>query len=337
MTKRLFKAHSLMLGILLALLTVSCKRNSMYPVDPKPIDSGENYLKNLNAYKNSDHKKLVGYFNDLEKSVSADSSTVKYGNLRLVPDSVDMVDIFTHMGKGKTILWNNFDKIKADIQYLQKRGTKVVNCVWLTDFQDWYKNPDGTPIYNHNEADYDRFAKRVYDYFNEWGLDGIDVDMEPEIIYNQQQTEGLLKALSKYFGPKSGNDKLFIFDTDQTSGTIFEIFKNTAGYYNQVIFQGYNCSGDRWWGDENDMTKVVNQYGAFIGNKNVFFLTNGEKTCAWSTNSDFGNNTLIQGYALWALKNDVGGVGAYGFNKDYNNNNYSNIRKAISTMNPPKK
>ncbi|MET3878434.1 glycoside hydrolase family 18 [Chitinophaga sp. OAE865] len=329
----LFSVRAALAVTLFAVTFASCTQISTEK--PQPVDSTAIYLKKLNEYKKSDHKKFVGYFNGLEKSVSADSTRYMYSNLRLVPDSVDVVDIFTHMGKGNKELWNNFDKIKADINYLQKRGTKVVNCVWLTDFQDWHKNADGTPVYNHNEADYDKFAKLVYDYFTEWGLDGIDVDMEPELIYSKEQTKGLLKALSKYFGPKSGNNISFIFDTDQTSGTIFQIFNDTYSYYNNVIFQGYNCAGDRWSGNQNMMTGVVNQYGKLIGNKNVFFLTNGEKPCAWNVNSALGKNTLIEEYALWALKTDVGGIGAYGFNLDYNNNKYSNVRKSIATMNSP--
>lgn len=71
---------------------------------------------------------------------------------------------------------------------------KVVNCVWLTDFQDGYKiRMERLSIITMKQVMIGLL--NGFTTILTWGFDGIDVDMEPGIIYNQQQIEGLLKAL----------------------------------------------------------------------------------------------------------------------------------------------
>lgn len=290
-------------------------------------DSIGQYI-DLRKYKQSDHALMVGYFNELEKT---GTPGYEYTNLRNVPDSVDIVDLFLNMSRGNKQVWSKKDVIKKDIMLLQAKGTKVVNCVWLNDF-DGYKHADGTP-YKHNEKDYALFADSLYTYFSEWGLDGIDIDMEPAIIYPKAQTQGLLQAISKRFGPKSGNNNLFIFDTDRTWGDVADIFGSTYENYSYLFFQAYNCSGDFWIGNQSDLTKVMDQYGGKIGGKKFLAITNGQKRCAWEPSSQFGGNkAALLAYADWCKKNGAGGIGVYGLNYDYKNNNYATVRAAISLL-----
>lgn len=298
-------------------------------INKRITHSASLYLENLKAYKNSPHPLMAGYFNKLEET-----GDNQLANLSNIPDSVDIVDIFTNMHRSNETLWVKKDAIKKDIARLQEKGTKVVNCFWMTDYER-YKHADGTPL-GDNEKDYALFADSVYFYSSEWGLDGIDMDMEPGIIYSKTKTIGILNALSKRFGPRSGNKNLFVFDTDQRSGTsIFNIFNETMGNYSYVFFQAYNCPGDAWHGDSAELTATMNSYTKNFNKEKFLAFANGQSRCAWDINNfSGGKRPQIVEYADWAVKNKAGGVGIYGINYDYNNNNYQNVKAAIKLMNP---
>ncbi|HEY8958896.1 glycoside hydrolase family 18 [Chitinophaga sp.] len=313
-----------------ALSIFSCSKQDIDKIIGKTTADGvSHYLENLKAYKASPHPLMAGYFNKLEET-----GDQKFSNLGNIPDSVDIVDIFTNMHRSNEKLWAKKEAIKKDIALLQEKGTKVVNGFWMTDYTR-YKHADGTPL-GDNEKDYAFFADSIYFYCAEWGLDGIDIDMEPDIIYPKAKTIGILNALSKRFGPQSRNKNLFIFDTDQRSGSpIYNIFNETKTNYDYVFFQAYNCSGDAWYGDSAVLTATMNSYTKNFDKKKFLAFTNGQKTCAWDiSNFSGGSRAQIVEYADWAVKNKAGGIGVYGINYDYNNNNYQNVKAAIKLMNP---
>lgn len=313
-----------------ALNIFSCTKTGINKINANTAtDSASLYHENLSAYKKSPHLLMAGYFNKLE-----DTGEQEISNLRNIPDNVDIVDIFTNMHRSNGKLWAKKDAIKKDIALLQEKGTKVVNCFWMTDYER-YKHADGTPL-GDNEKDYAFFADSVYFYSTAWGLDGIDIDIEPGIIYPKAKTIGIMNALSKRFGPKSGNNNLFIFDTDQGGGTnIFNIFNETVANYSYVFFQAYNCPGDAWYGDAARLTATMNSYTKNFNKEKFLAFTNGQSGCAWSkSNFSGGNSPQIVEYADWAVKNKAGGVGVYGINYDYNNNKYQNVKAAIRLMNP---
>lgn len=322
--------RTLLMSLTAAGLLAGCQTNyeELKIMQESVAAHGTDQYTDLRKYKESDHALMAGYFNKLEKT---GTSGYEYTNLSNVPDSVDIVDLFLNMSSANKDVWSKKDAIKKDIRLLQAKSTKVVNCVWLNDF-DGYKHADGTP-YQDNEKDYALFADSLYTYFSEWGLDGIDIDMEPNIIYPKAKSLGLLRAISKHFGPKSGNNNLFIFDTDQTRGDVAAIFDSTHENYSYVFFQSYNCPGDAWYGNQSALAKVMDQYGGKIGKKKFLVFTNGEKSCAWEKSSIFGGNrAALLEYADWCKKTGAGGVGVYGINYDYNNNNYANVRAAISLL-----
>lgn len=320
------------LGILIgcALSVLSCTKSGINKI---PVDAATDRPplspENLKGYKSSPHLLMAGYFNKLE-----DTGEREMSNLRNVPDNVDIVDIFTNMHPSNEKLWKKKDVVKKDIALLRAKGTKVVNCFWMTDYER-YKHADGTPL-GDNEKDYALFADSVYFYATEWGLDGIDMDMEPGIIYPKAKTIGILNALSKRFGPRSGNNNIFIFDTDQRSGSeIFNIFNETVANYSYLFFQAYNCPGDAWYGNAQTLTATMDSYTKNFSKEKFLAFTNGESGCAWQTsNFSGGNNPQIVEYADWAAKNKAGGVGVYGINYDYNNNKYQNVKAAMRFMNP---
>jgi len=328
--KKVMKKTQLVTLIGCALSIFSCSKQDIDKIIGKTTADGvSHYLENLKAYKASPHPLMAGYFNKLEET-----GDQKFSNLGNIPDSVDIVDIFTNMHRSNEKLWAKKDAIKKDIALLQEKGTKVVNGFWMTDYTR-YKHADGTPL-GDNEKDYAFFADSIYFYCAEWGLDGIDIDMEPDIIYPKAKTIGILNALSKRFGPQSRNKNLFIFDTDQRSGSpIYNIFNETKTNYDYVFFQAYNCSGDAWYGDSAVLTATMNSYTKNFDKKKFLAFTNGQKTCAWDiSNFSGGSRAQIIEYADWAVKNKAGGIGVYGINYDYNNNNYQNVKAAIKLMNP---
>lgn len=89
---------------------------------------------------------------------------------------------------------------------LHARGVRLVRGI---DYSELLKVPYAgtTPT----EAEFDAYAKELLTKFvDDLGIDGLDIDMETrpsekDIVLSN----GVIRALSKYIGPKSGTDRPF--------------------------------------------------------------------------------------------------------------------------------
>ncbi|MFD2743139.1 MULTISPECIES: EndoS/ChiA family endoglycosidase [Sphingobacterium] len=263
--ERQFKSRLLLLaGSMMMLFAQSCNKNTI-DSQPNPDDSS-----NINLDRSlPQYMAWWGGFNTIHMPLDSVPDGVNIVNLFLLElDPRPEVALDTSHITMQDFTWAD---ILAGAKRLQARGIKVVATIMdSTPYLD-RSDPNSLPVqYGFpgkviNEAfalgaitEPEIFAatvkRRVID---EWGLDGIDFDLEEEIgafgVYNATISEdrrsirydrgnisnslAVFKALSKYFGPKSGTDKLLIVDRGRRP---MEIIPAAHEYFDYIFFQAYN-------------------------------------------------------------------------------------------------
>lgn len=152
-----------------------------------------------------------------------------------------------------------WEDILAQAQAARAKGVKV--CVSIIP-------PNQTLIWN-TIPDPDTFAENVYDLIKkEWNLDGIDIDPEQGGAVPNGTFRAVVQALSKYFGPASGNGLSMSFVSYQWFADQ-SLLIQTHSLFNYVALMGY------FW-DYNTMLQQFEQYASIVGSKNLMFGIGGD-------------------------------------------------------------
>ncbi|MCT3921527.1 endo-beta-N-acetylglucosaminidase [Elizabethkingia anophelis] len=259
-------------------------------------------LSNLIAYKNSDHQISAGYYRTWRDSATASGNLP---SMRWLPDSLDMVMVFPDYTPPANAYWNT---LKTNyVPYLHKRGTKVI--ITLGDLNS------ATTTGGQDSIGYSSWAKSIYDkWVGEYNLDGIDIDIESSPSgATLTKFVAATKALSKYFGPKSGTGKTFVYDTNQNPTNFFI---QTASRYNYVFLQAYGRS-------TTNLTTVSGLYAPYINMKQFlpgfsFYEENGYPGNYWNDVRYPQNGTgRAYDYARWQpATGKKGGIFSYAIERD---------------------
>jgi hypothetical protein len=364
---------------------VSCEKwtetETIY--EPDRIDLGfvkdEAYYANLRAYKSImfDRRLSWGWFGGWT-GVGANMQA----SLNGLPDSLDIVAIW---GDWRTMT----DAKKQDLEYVQKvKGTKVVatqiigNFDWrgfapddvadedLLDYWGWEGelDPKGQTVWLSSgrlytvaptpaqEAAIRKYARTLAELILSLGYDGYDIDYEigwgssGNLVEYRERLIIFVDELSKYMGPKSGTDKLLIFDgaicnVPEPIGPCLNLFVIQAYYANSYV--NLNNGQNRFSGAVNafknvmtvdEIAKKVVMTEDYEGNRSAtggvpHVLEDGRST-----------NSLL-GMAVWQPTYDGvkyergGGFGAYHLEYEYYSVGrmpgfYPWVREAIQTVNP---
>ncbi len=321
----------ILLFSLLSFSMFSC----MDEVDPenKIVDAlpnkGEKYYENLREYKKSDHQVAFGWFGGW----SADSPSMG-PRLSSIPDSVDIVSIW-----GK--YWDISDSQKADLAYVQNvLGTRVTYTIFAHEVPEPFEaTTEGVQEY----------AKALADTMYKYNYDGIDLDYEPGfggvgplVGHNNELMRDFVLALSQYFGPKSGTDKLLLID-----GVPYAVHADIVECFDYGIVQAYDSYGDRdlqnrfnsayakgWTAEKYIFTEDFEKHWKTGGRPNASHTTpEGEVLYIPSLEAMARFNPTIDG----ELKRK-GGAGTYHMENEYKHTpDYKYLRQAIQIMNPAKK
>ncbi|QNK64276.1 hypothetical protein H7F33_07265 [Pedobacter sp. PAMC26386] len=333
--KKQIKLGSLAVGLtagVVLLLQTSCKKEVNNQTITRESKSSA-IVKNTNsvasnadliAYKKTNHQLMVGYYRTWgDKLVSGDANGPAMTDM---PDSVDIISNFTDYTPSGHPYWAALKN--TYIPALHARGTKIVNATSLPKVTDTaYTNH-----YANNSSGYAAWALATYNSYNTMGYDGIDLDVESNPTGAVLTAdEGLINALSAYFGPKSTTGKLLIFDTNQ-SGTN-NLFKKIYTKIDYLFQQAY-------WRQTSSLTGTFNSYAPYILPKQFIPIVDFEDGSGDGQNPNY-NYTPVQiyQYAAWQpTQGTKGGVGSYGMDNEYYQitNGVHNIytRHAIKMMNP---
>lgn len=302
--------------------TVAASSSSVCPSDNSHATGDA--LQKILDYKKGDHQLMAGYFRSW-RDKSNDPSYDKVSMLDL-PDCLDIAFVFAN-GDETPDFWTTLNS--TYVPELHKRGTKLVKTVGIQQLisTSWPNTPEG----------WQGLADALMKTVNDYGLDGLDIDVEQSLSSSQlQQATGVFNALSKQLGPKSGTDKLLIFDTNRDGSQ--PLFRNVYSTVSYVLIQSYGRSISGLQGTFNSFKGYISSKQYMIGFS--FYEENGAN---WGdTNNPFNSSRAYQ-YAKWQPTGAIkGGIFSYATDRDgvaVNDNNIeptdmSWTRRLITAMNP---
>lgn len=317
-------------------LLVACKESNItetIPIQLPKVGTPE-YYANLRAYKRSKHQIAFGWFGNS----GGDGKTASMGlRWETIPDSTDIVSCWGGFPVANSPQFEAMQKARKE------RGIKAVLVEFSNDaFFKRYAGEDFVEKYTkgNKELLYQGFevvAKALAEAVEKNQADGVDLDHEPnvcgcddwKITKDRTDFSKLLIILGKYFGPKSGTNKLLMVD-----GEYEEVNEEAGPYLDYLITQSYSTSNPA------TLQGRYNSVAAWFPSEK--FIVTESFEAYWQTGGVTytdpvrGKMPSILGMAYWNPQQGAkGGAGAYHAQYDYNNPKpYGYFRQMIQIMNP---
>lgn len=314
-------------------------------------NKSEEYYEALRAYKKSDHVVSFAWIGNISNAgISLETS---YFGL---PDSMDIVSIWQG---------TQTDEYWAELRYCQQKlGTKFLRCKFAGSVPEEYGWTDPVPVEGDPvmEKAIKAYANDICDEIYEKGLDGLDIDYEPNVGGAEAKgnlseykvsMEVFIKELGKRLGPKSGTDKLLTINGEvadarlQDIGSYFSFFISQAyGTIRPTVLDGrLNRSINNFAKSTIDPLTVEEVAKRFIFTENFeSFASTGGKTYT-DRNGSLMNS--LQGMARYSPYYQgkpiegvphIAGFGAFHLEYEYNvagkTTHYPYMREAIQAANP---
>lgn len=316
--------------LLIACMFASCDNDVENATVVAPTTYGPQYYKNLRDYKKSDHSIAWGWFADYTQSTSL--ATRFLG----LPDSLDICSLWGGIPSDDSthVDTHYLPEVYREMKYVQEvKGTKLVVPTIIRirtrpEFYDsiWVKQ-------NDPQAAMRAYALDLLRPIFENGLDGIDMDYEPEgDPLSGGNLDYFVEYVGQFVGPMASPDSTFTYPDGYT----------IKGNPNMLLCIDYFGSAPS--GNTNKYTNwYVNQtYGGGPGR--VPFSGCPTEKVVYTEN--VGDNWKaaecgqLLNYARYQPSTGrKGGFGAFFMHRDYINtgygcSNYANMRHGIQIQNP---
>lgn len=316
--------------LLIACMFVSCDTDVENATVVAPTTYGPQYYKNLRDYKKSDHSIAWGWFADYTQSTSL--ATRFLG----LPDSLDICSLWGGIPSDDSthVDTHYLPEVYREMKYIQEvKGTKLVVPTIIRirtrpEFYDsiWVKQSDP-------EAAMRAYAQDLLRPIFENGLDGIDMDYEPEgDPLSGGNLDYFVEYVGQFVGPMASPDSTFTYPDGYTiKGNpnmllCIDYFRsapgsNTNKYTNWYVNQTYGGGPGRVPFSGCPTEKVV--YTENVGDN-------------WKS-PECGKLLTYARYQ--PATGRKGGFGAFFMHRDYINtgygcSNYANMRHGIQIQNP---
>ena len=316
--------------LLIACMFASCDTDVENATVVAPTTYGPQYYKNLRDYKKSDHSIAWGWFADYTQSTSL--ATRFLG----LPDSIDICSLWGGIPSDDSthVDTHYLPEVYREMKYVQEvKGTRLVVPTIIRirtrpEFYDsiWVKQ-------NDPQAAMRAYAQDLLRPIFENGLDGIDMDYEPEgDPLSGGNLDYFVEYVGQFVGPMASPDSTFTYPDGFT----------IKGNPNMLLCIDYYGSAPS--GNTNKFTNwYVNQtYGGSPGR--VPFSGCPTEKVVYTEN--VGDNWKaaecgqLLNYARYQPSTGrKGGFGAFFMHRDYINtgygcSNYANMRHGIQIQNP---
>lgn len=316
--------------LLIACMFASCDTDVENATVVAPTTYGPQYYKNLRDYKKSDHAIAWGWFADYTQSTSL--ATRFLG----LPDSLDICSLWGGIPSDDSthVDTHYLPEVYREMKYVQEvKGTRLVVPTIIRirtrpEFYDsiWVKQ-------NDPQAAMRAYAQDLLRPIFENGLDGIDMDYEPEgDPLTGSNLDYFVEYVGQFVGPMASPDSTFTYPDG------FTIKGNPnmllcIDYYNSA--PGSNTNKFTNW--------YVNQtYGGSPGR--VPFSGCPTEKVVYTENvgdnwKDAECGQLLNYARYQPSTGRKGGFGAFFMHRDYINtgygcSNYANMRHGIQIQNP---
>lgn len=316
--------------LLIACMFASCDTDVENATVVAPTTYGPQYYKNLRDYKKSDHSIAWGWFADYTQSTSL--ATRFLG----LPDSLDICSLWGGIPSDDSthVDTHYLPEVYREMKYIQEvKGTKlvvpsIIRIRTRPEFYDsiWVKQ-------NDPQAAMRAYAQDLLRPIFENGLDGIDMDYEPEgDPLSGSNLDYFVEYVGQFVGPMASPDSTFTYPDGFT----------IKGNPNMLLCIDYYQSAPG--SNTNKFTNwYVNQtYGGSPGR--VPFSGCPTEKVVYTEN--VGDNWKaaecgqLLNYARYQPSTGrKGGFGAFFMHRDYINtgygcSNYANMRHGIQIQNP---
>lgn len=316
--------------LLIACMFASCDTDVENATVVAPTTCGPQYYKNLRDYKKSDHSIAWGWFADYTQSTSL--ATRFLG----LPDSLDICSLWGGIPSDDSthVDTHYLPEVYREMKYVQEvKGTRLVVPTIIRirtrpEFYDsiWVKQ-------NDPQAAMRAYAQDLLRPIFENGLDGIDMDYEPEgDPLTGSNLDYFVEYVGQFVGPMASPDNTFTYPDGFTIKGNPEMLlcidyyrsapgPNTNQYTNWYVNQTYGGGPGRVPFSGCPTEKVV--YTENVGDN-------------WKA-AECGQ---LLNYARYQPGTGrKGGFGAFFMHRDYINtgygcSNYANMRHGIQIQNP---
>lgn len=316
--------------LLIACMFASCDTDVENATVVAPTTYGPQYYKNLRDYKKSDHSIAWGWFADYTQSTSL--ATRFLG----LPDSLDICSLWGGIPSDDSthVDTHYLPEVYREMKYIQEvKGTKLVVPTIIRirtrpEFYDsiWVKQSDP-------QAAMRAYAQDLLRPIFENGLDGIDMDYEPEgDPLSGSNLDYFVEYVGQFVGPMASPDNTFTYPDGFTIKGNPEMLlcidyyrsapgPNTNQYTNWYVNQTYGGGPGRLPFNGCPTEKVV--YTENVGDN-------------WKS-PECGKLLTYARYQ--PATGRKGGFGAFFMHRDYINtgygcSNYANMRHGIQIQNP---
>lgn len=316
--------------LLIACMFASCDTDVENATVVAPTTYGPQYYKNLRDYKKSDHSIAWGWFADYTQSPSL--ATRFLG----LPDSLDICSLWGGIPSDDSthVDTHYLPEVYREMKYVQEvKGTRLVVPTIIRirtrpEFYDsiWVKQ-------NDPQAAMRAYAQDLLRPIFENGLDGIDMDYEPEgDPLTGSNLDYFVEYVGQFVGPMASPDNTFTYPDGFTIKGNPEMLlcidyyrsapgPNTNQYTNWYVNQTYGGSPGRVPFSGCPTEKVV--YTENVGDN-------------WK---DAECGQLLNYARYQPSTGRKGGFGAFFMHRDYINtgygcSNYANMRHGIQIQNP---
>lgn len=316
--------------LLIACMFASCDTDVENATVVAPTTYGPQYYKNLRDYKKSDHSIAWGWFADYTQSTSL--ATRFLG----LPDSLDICSLWGGIPSDDSthVDTHYLPEVYREMKYVQEvKGTRLVVPTIIRirtrpEFYDsiWVKQ-------NDPQAAMRAYAQDLLRPIFENGLDGIDMDYEPEgDPLSGGNLDYFVEYVGQFVGPMASPDSTFTYPDGFT----------IKGNPNMLLCIDYYGSAPS--GNTNKFTNwYVNQtYGGSPGR--VPFSGCPTEKVVYTENvgdnwKDAECGQLLNYARYQPSTGRKGGFGAFFMHRDYINtgygcSNYANMRHGIQIQNP---
>lgn len=316
--------------LLIACMFASCDTDVENATVVAPTTYGPQYYKNLRDYKKSDHAIAWGWFADYTQSTSL--ATRFLG----LPDSLDICSLWGGIPSDDSthVDTHYLPEVYREMKYIQEvKGTKLVVPTIIRirtrpEFYDsiWVKQ-------NDPQAAMRAYAQDLLRPIFENGLDGIDMDYEPEgDPLSGSNLDYFVEYVGQFVGPMASPDNTFTYPDGFTIKGNPEMLlcidyygsapsSNTNQYTNLYVNQTYGGSPGG------------QPFGGCPAEKMVYTENVGDN---WKK-PECGKLLTYARYQ--PATGRKGGFGAFFMHRDYINtgygcSNYANMRRGIQIQNP---
>lgn len=316
--------------LLIACMFASCDTDVENATVVAPTTYGPQYYKNLRDYKKSDHSIAWGWFADYTQSTTL--ATRFLG----LPDSLDICSLWGGIPSDDSthVDTHYLPEVYREMKYVQEvKGTRLVVPTIIRirtrpEFYDsiWVKQ-------NDPQAAMRAYAQDLLRPIFENGLDGIDMDYEPEgDPLSGGNLDYFVEYVGQFVGPMASPDSTFTYPDGFTiKGNpemllCIDYYRSTPGpntnqYTNWYVNQTYGGSPGRVPFSGCPTEKVV--YTENVGDN-------------WK---DAECGQLLNYARYQPSTGRKGGFGAFFMHRDYINtgygcSNYANMRHGIQIQNP---